>query len=778
MPSEAPLHGTQTEKPQHYMYLKEFRTQQCPLFVQHKCTQHRPFTCFHWHFLNQRRRRPVKKRDGSFNYSPDIYCAKYDESTGVCPDGDDCPFLHRTAGDTERRYHLRYYKTGTCVYETDSRGNCVKNGPHCAFAHGASDLRPPVYDKNEGQGIELLEKASDPSLLTTTSSSIEKDKMPAEDPRWNDTNYVLANYKTEQCKRPPRLCRQGYACPQYHNVRDRRRSPKLMKYRSTPCPNVKHGDEWGDPTQCENGDSCVYCHTRTEQQFHPEIYKSTKCNDMVQTGSCPRGAFCAFAHVEHEMTSQREVISTTENSLAAFVTNALPDSINTDLQPHSNSYSEKVSQEQNGKSHGIKLPDPIGKERANSNSSNYLSLSLGPLDVYNKGRSSSVSSSISSDFGSGHSYHKAPGSEREDANVKLKQQLQAIENDPLLDNTEKARRKEALILQHTRGTTGLGVGPCTLYSPVSQAPSGCLAPSLSTMSPLAPAFYPPANTVESVVGNALGDLNMDDFDITSIDRELDRERDNDSNSVSSTLSTSFSASGVFSSSGPIGIPPSTLQQRGSISSLSQSPPSPFGSLPHSTLAFQLQRDSLHDQSSSPLLGHSVLSKYHGGHSFNDGSTMSPRSGGQQSPLYPHLSQQGVNSSTNNGSSSEIQRLRDDLIATRNKLSEWEGVYTQAKCACEAWRKEAEESLKRAKHAEEERLQAVKQRDEALSQLQRIRQEKGPIFLHGLQGKQELEALSVEQLQKLKLQLQLDLNALDQLMVRKLQRGSSVPVSSS
>lgn len=41
--------------------------------------------------------------------------------------------------------------------------------------------------------------------------------------------------------------------------------------RSTPCPNVKHGDEWGDPPQCENGDSCTYCHTRTEQQFHPEV---------------------------------------------------------------------------------------------------------------------------------------------------------------------------------------------------------------------------------------------------------------------------------------------------------------------------------------------------------------------------------------------------------------------------------------------------------------------------------------------------------------------------
>lgn len=70
-------------------YLKEFRTQQCPLFLQHKCTQHRPFTCFHWHFMNQRRRRPIRKRDGTFNYSPDVYCTKYDDTNGLCPDGDE-----------------------------------------------------------------------------------------------------------------------------------------------------------------------------------------------------------------------------------------------------------------------------------------------------------------------------------------------------------------------------------------------------------------------------------------------------------------------------------------------------------------------------------------------------------------------------------------------------------------------------------------------------------------------------------------------------------------
>uniref|UniRef100_A0A671UJM7 Unk like zinc finger n=1 Tax=Sparus aurata TaxID=8175 RepID=A0A671UJM7_SPAAU len=295
----------QTEKPTHYTYLKEFRTEQCPLFLQHKCTQHRPFTCFNWHFLNQRRRRPIRRRDGTFNYSPDVYCTKYDETTGICPDGDDCPYLHRTTGDTERKYHLRYYKTGTCIHETDARGHCVKNGLHCAFAHGPHDLRPPVYDIREIQAQEALQNGQlgsgegipdlQPGVL---ASQAMIEKTLTEDPRWQDTNFVLANYKTDQCTKPPRLCRQGYACPHYHNSRDRRRNPRKFKYRSTPCPNVKHGDEWGEPSKCDSGDSCQYCHSRTEQQFHPEIYKSTKCNDMRQTGYCPRGPFCAFAHVE------------------------------------------------------------------------------------------------------------------------------------------------------------------------------------------------------------------------------------------------------------------------------------------------------------------------------------------------------------------------------------------------------------------------------------------------------------------------------------------------
>lgn len=64
----------------------------------------------------------------------------------VCAFHSRCLFLHRTAGDTERRYHLRYYKTGSCIHETDAKGHCSKNGSHCAFAHGSHDLRSPVFD--------------------------------------------------------------------------------------------------------------------------------------------------------------------------------------------------------------------------------------------------------------------------------------------------------------------------------------------------------------------------------------------------------------------------------------------------------------------------------------------------------------------------------------------------------------------------------------------------------------------------------------------------------
>ena len=62
--------------------------------------------------------------------------------------------------------------------------------------------------------------------------------------------------------------------------------------------------------------------------INSKIYKSSKCNDMITTGYCPRGPFCAFAHIEQELKNQR-AHSTSESSssdytLENFIANALP----------------------------------------------------------------------------------------------------------------------------------------------------------------------------------------------------------------------------------------------------------------------------------------------------------------------------------------------------------------------------------------------------------------------------------------------------------------------
>lgn len=69
------------------------------------------------------------------------------------------------------------------------------------------------------------------SVVTVTKMTVRSTYPQFLFPFSPDTNFVLANYKTEQCTKPPRLCRQGYACPHYHNSRDRRRNPRKFKYR-------------------------------------------------------------------------------------------------------------------------------------------------------------------------------------------------------------------------------------------------------------------------------------------------------------------------------------------------------------------------------------------------------------------------------------------------------------------------------------------------------------------------------------------------------------------
>ncbi|KAL7635578.1 UNVERIFIED_CONTAM: hypothetical protein RMT77_014647 [Armadillidium vulgare] len=809
-----------SEKPNHYTYLKEFRVEQCQLFLQHKCTQHRPYTCFHWHFLNQRRRRPIRRRDGTFSYSPDNYCPKFDENTGICPDGDDCSLLHRTAGDTERRYHLRYYKTGMCVHDTDSRGMCVKNGPHCAFAHGVDDVRPPVYDIRELQAMESGEHENSNGI---GPNSLDKERnMVNDDPKWQDTTYVLANYKTETCKRPPRLCRQGYACPQYHNSRDRRRPPRKYKYRSTACPNVKHGDEWGEPANCEGGDSCQYCHTRTEQQFHPEIYKSTKCNDIQQNGYCPRGAFCAFAHVEQEMTQMREtaaIENCSGTSLADILQSALPpdnpqtnvsqsssESINnssansnnlTTASPTTNTssvfstnsfsdstkqnYSSILNKTSGSKSSFSALPNKQGNSNAVSQQQIQQQTVLAPIGskprhLSGNGSSSTGSAnctsgsppSITKDMllnntvdgfcssgtnsGSGSLYPKAPGSEREDRDALLRKQWASIESDPTLDPLEKAKRKRSLIL----ASSGVASSSTHTLSSIPPSFNSSMQNTYlsSNVSPLAPPFYPTSDTVQSVIGNALEELNLDESMTlgSSLDRDFESKANTLTNSLSNSLTSSITGSGLIGgSSAPVNIPRSNYHDRNSLQSQSPSSTSSPG-FPHS---FLLQRENSFEQASSSFLRSAApgapAPTNNGGFGENSLFGVSPH----HYPLSTGLSQSPLLSNIGGGGM-EVQRLRDELLSNRAKLASWEEGIAQARSACQAWKREADEAKGKVQLSEQAREELASKCASQQKELDEIRAGRLGPFVQSLHPQVELGKLPLHTLKALQNQLKRDL----------------------
>ncbi|KAM5152506.1 putative E3 ubiquitin-protein ligase UNKL isoform 2-T3 [Mantella aurantiaca] len=685
-------------------YLKEFRTEQCPLFLQHKCTQHRPFTCFHWHFLNQRRRRPIRRRDGTFNYSPDVYCTKYDETTGMCPDGDDCPYLHRTTGDTERKYHLRYYKTGTCIHETDSRGHCVKNGPHCAFAHGPHDLRPPVYDIREIQAQEALQNGQlgsgegipdlQPGVL---ASQAMIEKILGEDPRWQDTNFVLASYKTEQCTKPPRLCRQGYACPHYHNSRDRRRNPRKFKYRSTPCPSVKHGDEWGEPSKCESGDSCQYCHSRTEQQFHPEIYKSTKCNDVRQTGYCPRGPFCAFAHVER--------IPSTEETMNVMMQS----------------------------SHLKQAP------------SLYSSDSLGLSNDWNT-TMSCTNNILNHNEQTTNAKHKC---------------LSLDSNHKMNDQESKQSHLSVFSVVNPLASSITSSITSSLASSIGSDSSSPTA--LSSVNAKALPFYPTSNTVESVIGSAL-DLHFSNINVASLDKDLDDTENSDLGLSSQRLLGSSApvnipgslarSSSLHSSSSLSTSPLSSLSQ-----SLSQS------YLASSMAPRQHQAQTLKSEHSA--LGTSSSSHNSLGLNGVTGSIWDFVSGSFSPSPSPVFSSGPTSSTSASSNGNELSRIRRELDDAKRKIKRWEDSWQQVKQACDAWQKEAQEAKERAKAADADRQLALLQKEEVEGKLKKLQEEFDVVRVSpqfsALRKYSDMEKLPLPKLHSLKSQLCSDLETIDGLI---------------
>ncbi|XP_065416453.1 putative E3 ubiquitin-protein ligase UNKL isoform X4 [Chrysemys picta bellii] len=717
-----------------------------------------------------------------------------------------CPYLHRTTGDTERKYHLRYYKTGTCIHETDARGHCVKNGLHCAFAHGPHDLRPPVYDIRELQAQEALQNGQlgggenipdlQPGIL---ASQAMIEKILSEDPKWlvlrmlgedlvgvglclrgwsrcgctsalgcrrwivwcvrggswrhEDTNFVLAGYKTEQCTKPPRLCRQGYACPHYHNSRDRRRNPRKFKYRSTPCPSVKHADEWGEPSKCENGDNCQYCHSRTEQQFHPEIYKSTKCNDIRQTGYCPRGPFCAFAHVEKDTMNVVILQTGCQSKPGAHLFSA--DSIGIANEWSSSLNSTNSITNNNGQSGNISC---ASSPTVMSSSGSCSSLSpIGPLcrqrSLANGALCSECSPSGVSSPNS--SYPKAPGFEREDQ-VKQKS-LPADNYQKISEQDSKQNHLSVFSVVNPLASSITSSITSSLASSIGSDNSSPTA--LSVISAKALPFYPGSNTVESVIGSAL-DLHFSDISVASLDQELEDQENSDLGLTSQRL---------LGSSAPVNIPGSVARSS-SLHSSSSLSTSPLSSLSQSlSQSFISSTMAPHQQQTQPLksehsmLGTSASSHNSLGLNGVTGSIWDFITGSFSPSPSPVLNSGTIPSTNSNTSGSELAHIRQELDDANRKIKRWEDSWEQVKQACDAWQKEAQEAKERAKVADADKKLALRKKEDLENKLKKLQEQfdmcLSTTVLH-MKSYGDIKKIPLPKLHSLQNQLRLDLETVD------------------
>uniref|UniRef100_H0XWW0 Unk like zinc finger n=1 Tax=Otolemur garnettii TaxID=30611 RepID=H0XWW0_OTOGA len=747
----------QTEKPTHYRYLKEFRTEQCSLFLQHKCTQHRPFTCFHWHFLNQRRRRPLRRRDGTFNYSPDVYCSKYDEATGVCPDGDECPCLHRTAGDTERKYHLRYYKTGTCIHETDARGHCVKNGLHCAFAHGPLDLRPPVCDIRELQAQEALQNGQlgggdgvpdlQPGVL---ASQAMIEKLLGEDPRWQDANFVLGSYKTEQCPKPPRLCRQGYACPHFHSSRDRRRNPRRFQYRSTPCPSVKHGDEWGEPSRCDGGDSCQYCHSRTEQQFHPEVCPCLMGPNFYFSGKC-RYSCLHFKHLGDETISL--VLAGSEQVSCT----ALP------LHTHmavTEGHSQVLSAQWDSETpvvgslscRLIKLDCPMGT-------------CVSPGGGFESpARTRQTTMTAATDVALGSVIVLPQGERQGWSGIEpLCHMLKTAKPKPPSTSSE-GKKSQPVKQQQLNHLAVFAVvhplAPSVSSSVASSTGSGSSSPTaLPALSARTLPLGPASSTVEAVLGSAL-DIRLGDVNVTSLEKDLEEHNGHD-------LGPTDLGPRSLAGSAPVAIPGS-LPRSPSLHSSSSLSTSPLSSLSQSlpgplvSTAMTPPQQPLPLRSEPGVLGSSASSYSSLGLNGVPGSIWDFVSGSFSPSPSPVLST-GPTSLSASPNGAELARVRRQLDEAKRKIRQWEESWRQVKQACDAWQREAQEAKERARVADSDRQLALQKKEEVEAQVRQLQEELeglGLSALPGLRSFGEIGALPLPELHSLQSQLRLDLEAVD------------------
>lgn len=281
-------------KSEYKLYLLTFRVSAC----QERCSD---VNCkaFHPGQRQYPRRRPARAANGIWLYLP-LRCIEPE-----CADAD-CCFAHSTI---EVLFHPMLYKTKLCDQGPLQEGVCTKFGPHCPFIHIEKDgaglaglpynrnsplQKPPLMPNIESQRAYKQEMRRYLDTYTELPKARTHVIAQSGSSPFPSSCFNRASYKVFPCSTP--ACKKDARCLCYHTPEDRRRAED-QQYSQQPCGYVYLGEERGfeDTGRCPMGDKCKYAHTENEVYFHKLMYKQKPCLNYLKRSSCPH-PYCPFLH--------------------------------------------------------------------------------------------------------------------------------------------------------------------------------------------------------------------------------------------------------------------------------------------------------------------------------------------------------------------------------------------------------------------------------------------------------------------------------------------------
>lgn len=133
--------------------------------------------------------------------------------------------------------------------------------------------------------------------------------------------HMFHRFRSKPCQRLLRsgLCEWHSQCQFSHDPEWPRRAPSKYNYSAALCPHIRpvmmNNSEVHLENTCPNGFSCAFSHTKDEVLYHPNIFKTSLCEEHRSLTNDQRSArrskhrprchryYCPFAHGKQELRS-------------------------------------------------------------------------------------------------------------------------------------------------------------------------------------------------------------------------------------------------------------------------------------------------------------------------------------------------------------------------------------------------------------------------------------------------------------------------------------------